>query len=85
MMGYDKIKAASAIRTLGVLMGLLATSFGGPRAQTQAPAVSPPVSVQVASLAASISTRWICLFFCLEIGIRITLSAELFSSPHKPQ
>ncbi|HTA85120.1 MAG TPA: hypothetical protein VK729_02550 [Silvibacterium sp.] len=22
---------------------------------------------------------------CLEIGMRITLSAELFSSPHKPQ
>ena len=25
------------------------------------------------------------LFCCLEIGMRITLSAELFSSPHKPQ
>ena len=37
------------------------------------------------SLAASISTRWICLFLCLEIGISITLSAERFSSPHKPQ
>jgi MscS family membrane protein len=49
MMGYDKIKPASAIRTLGVLMGLLATSFGGPGAQTQT--VSPPVSVQVPSLA----------------------------------
>jgi hypothetical protein len=31
-----------------------------------------------ASLAASISTRWICLFLSLEIGIRITFSAELF-------
>jgi MscS family membrane protein len=50
-MAHDKIRPASAMRTLGVLMGLLATSFGGPRAQTQAPAVSPPVSVQVPSVA----------------------------------
>src|SRR5207253_6296505 len=30
--------------------------------------------------AASTSTRWICLLRCLESGVRITLSAELFSS-----
>jgi hypothetical protein len=38
-----------------------------------------------ASLAASTSTCWICLFRCFEIGVRITLSAELFSALHSPQ
>jgi len=28
---------------------------------------------------------WICLLLCLEIGVRITLSADLTSSPHRPQ
>jgi hypothetical protein len=37
------------------------------------------------SLAASTSTRWICLLRCFDSGIRIILSAELFSSAHKPQ
>src|SRR5205809_3481220 len=37
------------------------------------------------SFAASTSTRWICLLRCLESGVRITLSAELFSSPQSPQ
>src|ERR1700739_2403894 len=41
--------------------------------------------LKVASLADSISTDWMCLFLCLEMGVRITLSAELFSSPHNPQ
>jgi hypothetical protein len=31
------------------------------------------------------STRWICLLRCLESGVRIPLSAELFSSPQSPQ
>jgi hypothetical protein len=36
------------------------------------------VGVSGASLAASTNTCWICLFLCLEIGMRITLLAELF-------
>jgi hypothetical protein len=38
-----------------------------------------------ASFAASTSTRWMCLLRCLESGVRVTLSAELFSSPQSPQ
>lgn len=38
-----------------------------------------------ASLAASTSIVCRCLFLCLEIGVRITLSAELFSALHSPQ
>jgi hypothetical protein len=38
-----------------------------------------------AGFAASTSTRWICLFRCFDSGIHIALSAELLSSPHRPQ
>jgi len=31
------------------------------------------------------STCWMCLLRCLEMGMRIALSAELFSAPHSPQ
>jgi hypothetical protein len=34
---------------------------------------------------ASTSARWICLFRCFESGMRIILSAELRSSPQRPQ
>jgi hypothetical protein len=39
----------------------------------------------ITEVAASTSTCWICLFRCFEIGVRITLSAELFSALHRPQ
>ncbi len=35
--------------------------------------------------AASISTNWMFLLRCLEIGVRIDFSAELLSSPQSPQ
>jgi hypothetical protein len=38
-----------------------------------------------ATFAASTSTRCRCLLRCLESGVHITLSAELFSAPHSPQ
>jgi hypothetical protein len=33
----------------------------------------------------SISTNWIFLLRCLEIGVRIDFSADLLSSPQSPQ
>jgi hypothetical protein len=36
-------------------------------------------------LAASTSTLCMCLLRCLEIGVRLAMSAELFSAPHSPQ
>jgi hypothetical protein len=36
-------------------------------------------------VAASTSTCWICLFLCLEIGMRMTLLADFFSVLHSPE